>query len=67
MGWGPNTAAVFLVLLRVCIDSCATSVIVLSMCREVLKAVKAGNQQVIEDAKRVGVEAEDSSWLASST
>jgi len=36
------------------------------MCREVLKAVKAENQQVIEDVKRVAGEAEDSSWLPSS-
>ena len=37
------------------------------MCREVLKAVKEGNQVVIEDVKLIAGEERDSSWLPSST
>ncbi|KAJ4306292.1 hypothetical protein N0V88_001091 [Collariella sp. IMI 366227] len=43
----------YLVPLSGGIDSCATAVIVYSMCRIVMKAVEEGNQQVIEDVKRV--------------
>lgn len=35
------------------IDSCATSVIVFSMCRLVFKACKDGNQQVLDDVRRI--------------
>ena len=35
------------------IDSCATAVIVFSMCRLVVDAIDRGDQQVIEDAKRL--------------
>ena len=35
------------------IDSCATATIVYSMCRLVIEAVEAGNDQVIEDVKRL--------------
>ncbi|QLG71984.1 hypothetical protein HG535_0C03370 [Zygotorulaspora mrakii] len=35
------------------IDSCATAVIVHSMCRLVVKEANEGNQQVIEDARRI--------------
>jgi len=38
------------------IDSCATSVIVYSMCRLVVKACKAGNQQVLRDVRMVCAE-----------
>ena len=48
------------------IDSCATAVIVFSMCRMVYKAVEAGNQQVIQDLHRVVGEPEGSTWEPSS-
>lgn len=35
------------------IDSCATAVIVASMCRLVVKEAQEGNQQVIDDARRL--------------
>ncbi|KAM7183233.1 putative glutamine dependent NAD+ synthetase [Rhypophila sp. PSN 637] len=43
----------YLVPLSGGIDSCATAVIVYSMCRLVIKAIEDGNQQVIEDVKRI--------------
>lgn len=43
----------YLVPLSGGIDSCATAVIVFSMCRMVIEACKAGNQQVIADVKRI--------------
>lgn len=43
----------YLVPLSGGIDSCATAVIVYSMCRIVMDAVKEENQQVIEDVKRL--------------
>ncbi|EHA28522.1 hypothetical protein ASPNIDRAFT_54326 [Aspergillus niger ATCC 1015] len=45
------------------IDSCATSIIVHSMCREVVKAVQEGNEQVIKDVRRLCAEPADSTWL----
>ncbi|GAD93546.1 glutamine-dependent NAD(+) synthetase [Paecilomyces variotii No. 5] len=45
------------------IDSCATAVIVYSMCREVIKGIEQGNQEVITDVRRVCGEPEDSEWL----
>lgn len=58
----------YLVPLSGGIDSCATSVIVFSMCREVLKAIKEGNRAVIEDVRSIaGRENDDPSWLPSST
>ncbi|KAI9883270.1 MAG: glutamine-dependent NAD(+) synthetase [Watsoniomyces obsoletus] len=45
------------------IDSCSTAVIVFSMCREVIKAVHLGNQQVITDVRRICAEPEDTTWL----
>ncbi|KAI9795215.1 MAG: glutamine-dependent NAD(+) synthetase [Piccolia ochrophora] len=45
------------------IDSCATSVIVFSMCRQVVQAIANGNEQVIKDARRLCGEPEASSWL----
>ncbi|KAH6658121.1 putative glutamine dependent NAD+ synthetase [Truncatella angustata] len=43
----------YLVPLSGGIDSCATAVIVFSMCRMVMEACKAGNEQVIADVKRI--------------
>ncbi|KAI8336571.1 hypothetical protein BC941DRAFT_494830 [Chlamydoabsidia padenii] len=37
------------------IDSCATAVIVSSMCRLVVKEAQEGNQQVIDDARRLAI------------
>ncbi|KAJ5947595.1 hypothetical protein N7466_000610 [Penicillium verhagenii] len=56
-------AAGFFIPLSGGIDSCATSVIVHSMCREVLKAVREGNEQVIEDVRRLCAKPADSDWL----
>ncbi|KAF7856329.1 hypothetical protein EAF04_009857 [Stromatinia cepivora] len=50
------------------IDSCATSVIVHSMCRIVYAAVEKGdNPQVIEDLLRIVGEEEDSTWRPSNS
>lgn len=49
------------------IDSCATAVIVHSMCREVLKAISEGNEQVIEDVRKICAEPEGSTWLPSTS
>ncbi|GFF62319.1 glutamine-dependent NAD(+) synthetase [Aspergillus udagawae] len=49
------------------IDSCATAIIVHSMCREVVKAVSEGNQQVIKDVRRLCAEPEGSTWLPSTS
>ncbi|OJJ45840.1 hypothetical protein ASPZODRAFT_143717 [Penicilliopsis zonata CBS 506.65] len=43
----------FLVPLSGGIDSCATATIVFSMCRIVMEAVHAGNEQVIADVRRI--------------
>lgn len=56
-------AAGFFLPLSGGIDSCATAVIVHSMCREVLKAVQQGNEQVIKDVRRLCAEPADSTWL----
>lgn len=45
------------------IDSCATSVIVHSMCRLVAEAAKNGNEQVIADARRMANQKPDSDYL----
>ncbi|KAI0732144.1 hypothetical protein C8Q72DRAFT_774915 [Fomitopsis betulina] len=45
------------------IDSCATSVIVYSMCRLVVDAAKNGDEQVIADARRIASEPEESSYI----
>jgi NAD+ synthase (glutamine-hydrolysing) len=42
------------------IDSCATSVIVYSMCREVLKGCQQGNEQVLADVRRIC--SKDETW-----
>jgi NAD+ synthase (glutamine-hydrolysing) len=44
------------------IDSCATSVIVHSMCRLVHEAIKNGDQQVREDLLRITGQDKDSQW-----
>ena len=48
------------------IDSCATSVIVYSMCRLVVSAIHDGNEQVMLDAKRIAGKADDPHWLPAS-
>lgn len=49
------------------IDSCATAVIVHSMCREVMKGISQGNKQVIDDVRKLCAEPEGSTWLPSSS
>ena len=53
----------FLVPLSGGIDSCATAVIVYSMCRIVLQAIKCDNEQVISDVKRIAGAYEKDGWL----
>ncbi|OIW35238.1 glutamine-dependent NAD(+) synthetase with GAT domain-containing protein [Coniochaeta ligniaria NRRL 30616] len=48
-----SKAAGYLVPLSGGIDSCATATIVYSMCRLVVQAIKAGNEEVIADVKRI--------------
>jgi NAD+ synthase (glutamine-hydrolysing) len=60
-------AAGFFIPLSGGIDSCATSVIVHSMCREVMKAVREGNEQVIKDVRRLCAKPADSDWLPTSS
>ncbi|KAF5021846.1 hypothetical protein F66182_6103 [Fusarium sp. NRRL 66182] len=45
----------YLVPLSGGIDSCATATLVYSMCRLVIEAIKAGNEDVIADVKRIAV------------
>ncbi|KAG1780851.1 hypothetical protein EV702DRAFT_682831 [Suillus placidus] len=45
------------------IDSCATAVIVYSMCRLVAEAARKGDKQVIADARRMVGEPEDSVYI----
>jgi len=47
------------------IDSCATSVIVYSMCRLVVSAIKDGNEQVIEDVHTLCAPYKGPDWLPS--
>jgi len=47
------------------IDSCATAVIVYSMCRLAVDAARSGNTQVIADARRIAGEPEDSNYVPS--
>ncbi|CAG7980538.1 unnamed protein product [Penicillium salamii] len=60
-------AAGFFLPLSGGIDSCATAIIVHSMCREVLKAVREGNEQVIRDVRRLCAKPADSDWLPTTT
>lgn len=48
-----SKAAGFFVPLSGGIDSCATATIVYSMCRLVIAAVEEGNQEVIDDVRRI--------------
>ncbi|KAG7436735.1 Glutamine-dependent NAD(+) synthetase [Fusarium oxysporum f. sp. raphani] len=50
-----SRASGYLVPLSGGIDSCATATIVFSMCKLVVEAIKAGNEEVIEDVKRIAV------------
>ncbi|KAJ3810791.1 hypothetical protein F5876DRAFT_41074 [Lentinula aff. lateritia] len=47
------------------IDSCATAVIVFSMCRLVAEAARRTDKQVIADARRIAGEPEDSGYMPS--
>ncbi|KAJ3908143.1 hypothetical protein F5879DRAFT_794269 [Lentinula edodes] len=47
------------------IDSCATAVIVFSMCRLVAEAARRADKQVIADARRIAGEPEDSGYIPS--
>lgn len=58
-------AAGFFIPLSGGIDSCATAVIVHSMCKEVIKAISEGNEQVIADVRQVCGEPQGSTWLPS--
>lgn len=60
-------AAGFFLPLSGGIDSCSTAIIVHSMCREVLKAVNEGNEQVIKDVRRLCAKPPDSEWLPSTS
>jgi NAD+ synthase (glutamine-hydrolysing) len=57
----------YLVPLSGGIDSCATAVIVFSMCRIVMKAVENKNEQVIADVRRIaGAYGQPEDWLPKS-
>ena len=56
----------FLLPLSGGIDSCATAVIVHSMCRLVCEACERHNEQVLQDARRIVGEAEGSTWVPES-
>ncbi|CAL8582245.1 glutamine-dependent NAD(+) synthetase [Xanthoria parietina] len=56
-------AAGFFIPLSGGIDSCATSVMVFSMCRLVVSAIQEGNEQVLQDARRIAAEADESTWV----
>ena len=56
------TTAGFFLPLSGGIDSCATSVIIHSMCRLVYQAIKDGNEQVIKDMLRITGHEADSDW-----
>ena len=56
-------AAGFFLPLSGGVDSCATAIIVHSMCREVMKGISQGNDQVIKDVRKLCAEPEDSVWL----
>ena len=58
-----SKAAGFLCPLSGGIDSCATSVIVFSMCRIAIKAIEDGNKQVISDVQRIAGAYEVEGWL----
>ncbi|TQS37166.1 hypothetical protein Golomagni_02368 [Golovinomyces magnicellulatus] len=45
------------------LDSCSTALIVFSMCKMVMEAVKKQNEQVIKDLRRIVGEPVESTWL----
>ncbi|KAJ1654434.1 glutamine-dependent NAD(+) synthetase, partial [Dispira simplex] len=49
------------------LDSCSTAIIVDSMCRLVLDAIREGNSQVLQDCRRICGYPEDSNYTPSST
>ncbi|KAL8856647.1 MAG: hypothetical protein Q9178_006714 [Gyalolechia marmorata] len=59
-------AAGFFIPLSGGIDSCATSVLVFSMCRLVVSAIQKGNEQVLQDVRRITGETDDSNWAPAS-
>lgn len=58
-----SKAAGYLVPLSGGIDSCATAVIVFSMCRLVIAALEEGNEQVKKDVQRIAGAYEEKGWL----
>ena len=60
-------AAGFFLPLSGGIDSCATAVIVHSMCAEVMKGIAQRNDQVIKDVRKVCAEPADSDWFPSTS
>lgn len=54
-----SKASGFLLPLSGGLDSCATAIVVYSMCRLVMIAVKGGDEQVIADVKRIVAPTED--------
>ncbi|KAF2830818.1 NAD synthetase 1 [Ophiobolus disseminans] len=56
-------AAGWLIPLSGGIDSCATAVLVFSMCREVMKALDQGNEQVKADVQRIAGIYEPENWM----
>lgn len=61
-----SKAAGLLVPLSGGIDSASTATLVFSMCTLVIQAIKDGNEQVIEDVKRIAGPYEKDGWLPSS-
>ena len=59
-------AAGFFIPLSGGIDSCATSVMVFSMCRIVVSAIQNGNKQVLGDARVIVGLGDDSEWVPES-
>ena len=49
------------------VDSCATAVIVSSMSRLLINAIRDGNAQVISDVQRIAGAYEKEGWLPQST
>ena len=56
-------AAGFLIPLSGGLDSCSTATLVFSMCREVMKALDQGNEQVKADVQRIAGAYESEGWL----
>ncbi|KAF2735300.1 glutamine-dependent NAD(+) synthetase with GAT domain-containing protein [Polyplosphaeria fusca] len=58
-----SKAAGFLIPLSGGIDSCSTATLVFSMCRIVMEALEAGNEQVKEDVQRIAGAYGPDGWL----